>query len=120
MADIKQHEPNDPLPKPNDSAGFTKDACFLEAQSTADAARHLPGKKATLVRKKSLSENCLLPRPRVQRRDGQVTTSQTLCGEERVPVRNQMASRLDDSFLGDQIQVNGKHWEVNFPCIPIP
>ena len=23
-------------------------------------------------------------------------------------------SRMDDSFLGDQIQVNGRHWEVNF------
>ena len=116
MADKEQHEPNDPLPKPNDSVGFTKDASSLEAQSTADAGRHVPGKKVTLVRKKSLSENCLLPRPRVQRRDGLVTTSQTLCGEEvGVPVRNQMASRLDDSFLGEQIQVNGRHWEVNFP-----
>lgn len=122
MADIKGHEPslalgsNDPLPKPNDSAaGFTKDACSCEGQSRTDAGRPLPGKKVTLVRKKSLSENCLLPRARIQRRDGQVTTSQTLCGEEVVPVRNQIASRLDDSFLGDQIQVNGRHWEVNVP-----
>ena len=112
LADVKKHEPNDPLPKPNDNAESTKDA--KEVQSTKDATRHLPAKKVTLVRKKSLSENCLLPRPRVQRRDGQVTSSQTLCGEEVVPVRNQMASRLDDSFLGDQIQVNGRHWEVNF------
>ena len=116
IADIKQHEPNEPLPKPNDIAGFTKVASLFEAQSTKDAERPLPSKKVSLVRKKSLSENCLLPRGRIQRRDGQVTTSQTLCGEEvMVPVRNQMASRLDDSFIGDQIQVNGRHWEVNFP-----
>ena len=75
-ADVKQNEPssfedNDPLPKSNGNAGSTKDSTFL----ANDANRPLPGRKVTLVRKKSLSENCLLPRPRVQRRDGQVTTS---------------------------------------------
>ena len=75
-ADVKQNEPssfedNDPLPKSNGNAGSTKDPSFL----ANDANRPLPGRKVTLVRKKSLSENCLLPSPRVQRRDGQVTTS---------------------------------------------
>ena len=118
--DIKQSEPhkvevlghNDPLLIPNGSAVFTKDSSLPATERATDAGRP---KKVTLVRKKSLSENCLLPKARVQRRDGQVTTSQTLCGDEVVPVRNQMASsRLDDSFLGDQIQVNGRHWEVNY------
>ena len=54
------------LPKLNKSS-------LLVADSLKDPGRPLPSKKVTLVRKKSLSENCLLPKPRVQRRDGQVT-----------------------------------------------
>ena len=53
------------LPKLNKSS-------LLVADSSKDPGRPLPSKKVTLVRKKSLSENCLLPKPRVQRRDGQV------------------------------------------------
>ena len=107
---------------------------LLVADSSKDPGRPLPSKKVTLVRKKSLSENCLLPKPRIQRRDGQVinkpficsvfspllcslsfpcklrfvtmltvdiqvTSSQTLCGDETVPVRNQMASRYNNAMV---------------------
>ena len=115
------------LPKLNKSS-------LLVAESSKDPGRPLPSKKVTLVRKKSLSENCLLPKPRIQRRDGQVinkpficsvfspllcslsfpcklrfvamfkvdiqvTSSQTLCGDETVPVRNQMASRYNNAMV---------------------
>ena len=56
------------LPKLNKSS-------LLVAESSKDPGRPLPSKKVTLVRKKSLSENCLLPKPRIQRRDGQVTNT---------------------------------------------
>ena len=52
---------------------------LLVADSSKDPGRPLPSKKVTLVRKKSLSENCLLPKPRVQRRDGQVTNKPFTC-----------------------------------------
>ena len=52
---------------------------LLVAESSKDPGRPLPSKKVTLVRKKSLSENCLLPKPRIQRRDGQVTNKPFTC-----------------------------------------
>ena len=60
------------LPKLNKSS-------LLVAESSKDPGRPLPSKKVTLVRKKSLSENCLLPKPRIQRRDGQVTNKPFTC-----------------------------------------
>ena len=70
-----------------------------------------------LLRKKSLSENCLVAIPKKNGMVGHMTASQTFSrrGVDEAPVRNQVFERAvaeDEAILGEQIQVNGQHWEV--------
>ena len=86
---------------------------FPESQ-TEDGAKPRTGR---LVRKKSLSENCLVAVTKMDGMVDHITASQTLSrrGLGEPPVRNQVFERPptgDEAFQGEQIQVNGRHWEV--------
>ena len=69
-----------------------------------------------LLRKKSLSENNLVPKLKfAQGFKSGLTASQSLLHEGTsniAPVRNQEARNKDELLLEETIQINGKHWQV--------
>ena len=98
----------------NDSVMLTQDQCETPGIGIIpEKVKFVPARNTKLMRKKSLSENCLLPKAR-QNGTAYLTSSQTLddIGKDmRLPYRNQETQHSQE-FYDDQIQVNGIHWQV--------
>ena len=98
----------------HDSVMLAQDQCETPGiEIIPEKVKFVPTRNTKLMRKKSLSENCLLPKAR-KRGTAYLTSSQTLddIGKDmRVPYRNQ-ETQQSQGFYDDQIQVNGRHWQV--------